>query len=263
VLANKTVTAIATGAAHTCAVAGGAVYCWGSNVSGQLGINNTTNQTVPTAVLTTGALNGLTVTQVAAGQAHTCVVASGKPYCWGLNNNGQLGNNSLTTSNVAVAVATLPWAANATLSSLSAGQYGNCVVAAGKAYCWGNNSNGQLGNGNTTDQRTPVAVTTSGVLSGTVDQVNAGALHSCALQGSVAYCWGYNGTGQLGDGSTTQRTAPVAVTPVAGPACAPGASLITPTTCSLASGTDYYYRLTYTIDGGMSSSSGWVSAKTN
>lgn len=136
-------------------------------------------------------------------------------------------------------------------------------MAAGKGYCWGDNSNGQLGNGNTTDQRTPVAVSTSGVLSGTVDQINAGAFHSCAIQGSATYCWGYNRTGQLGDGSTTQRTAPFAVTPVAGAPCDAGAKLITPNTCSLASGTTYFYRLTYTIDGGMSTASGWVGIKTN
>lgn len=265
VLAGKTVTAIATGAAHTCAVAGGAVYCWGSNVSAQLGQGTSgsgTNSSVPVAVLTTGVLNGLTVTQVVAGEAHTCVVASSKAYCWGYNSNGQVGDNSTTLRTAPVAVS-VSWTAGATLTSLAAGQYHTCVVASGKAYCWGDNANGQLGNGNTTDQSTPVAVTASGVLSGTVDQINAGELHTCAVSGGAAYCWGYNATNQVGDGTTTQRTTPVAVTGVAGPPCDTGATLITPTTCSLTSGTTYYYRLTYTIDGGMSTSSGWVGVKTN
>jgi alpha-tubulin suppressor-like RCC1 family protein len=265
ILAGKTVTAIATGAAHSCAVAGGAVYCWGSNVSGQLGINTSgsgSNSSVPVAVLATGALNGLTVTAVSAGEAHTCVIAGGKAYCWGYNNNGQVGNNTTTTTLVATAV-TAPWATGATLSSISAGMYSSCVVAAGKAYCWGDNSNGQLGNGNTTDQRTPVAVTASGVLSGTVDQVNAGATHSCAVSGANAYCWGENAEGRLGNNTITASTVPVTVQAVAGAPCAAGATLITPGACSLTPGTTYYYRLKYVVDGGLNNTSDWVAVKTS
>nr|WP_300150898.1 hypothetical protein [Propionicimonas sp.] len=266
VLNGKTVTAIATGAAHTCAVAAGAVYCWGSNVSGQLGINSsgaTTNSSVPVAAVATGVLGGQTVTAVAAGEAHTCVIASAKVYCWGYNASGQLGNNTTTNTTVPVAVTSLPWSTGSALSSLTAGLYHTCVIAAGKAYCWGEAGNHQLGNGSTTDRSTPVAVTTSGVLSGTVDQINTGTYHTCAVSGDAAYCWGLNTNGRLGDGTTTQRTTPVAVQAVAGLACATGASLITPTTCSLAPGTTYYYKLTYTVDGNSRTGSGWVAVKTS
>ncbi len=264
-LAGRTVTAIAAGAAHTCAVADGAVYCWGSNVSGQLGIDSSgsgTNSSLPVVVLTSGVLNGRTVTQVAAGEAHTCVVADGSVYCWGYNSNGQVGDNSTTTRTAPVAVSG-PWASGDDLTSLSAGMYHTCVVAAGKAYCWGDNARGQIGNGNTTDQRTPTAVTSGGVLSGTVDQISAGELHTCAVSGSATYCWGYNSTGQLGDTTTTQRTTPVAVTAVAATACASGATLITPTSCSLAPGKTYYYRVKFTVDGNMSTTSDWVGIKTS
>lgn len=265
-LTGKTVTAIATGAAHTCAVAGGAVYCWGSNVSGQLGINSSgaaTNSSVPVAVVATGVLSGQTVTSVAAGEAHTCVIASAKVYCWGYNVSGQLGNNSTATTTVPVAVTSLPWSTGSALSSLTAGLYHTCVIAAGKAYCWGEAGNGQLGNNSTTDRSTPVTVTTSGVLSGTVDQINTGTYHTCAVSGEAAYCWGLNTNGRLGDGTTTQRTTPVAVQAVAGPTCATGATLITPGTCSLTPGTNYYYKLTWTVDGNSSTSSGWVAIKTS
>lgn len=264
-LVGKTVTAIAAGAAHTCAVAGGAVYCWGSNVSAQLGINTSgsgTNRSQPVAVSTTGVLNGKTVTAVTAGEAHTCVIADGKAVCWGYNNNGQIGNNSTSLALVATAV-TAPWAATATVTSLSAGMYSTCAVVADKAYCWGENGSGQLGNGTTTDQRTPVAVTSSGVMNGQVDEVTAGAAHSCATSGSVAYCWGGNADGRLGTGTTTDSTVPVTVQAVAGPPCATGAVLITPGTCSLTPDTDYYYRLTYTVDGGMGRSSDWVKIRTS
>lgn len=267
VLAGKTVTAIAAGAAHTCAIAAGAVYCWGSNVSGQLGINSSgtgTNSSVPVAVLATGVLSGQTVTAVAAGEAHTCVIASAKVYCWGYNASGQVGNNSTTTIiTVPVAVTSLPWSTGSALSSLTAGQYHTCVIAAGKAYCWGEGGNYQLGNNSTTDRLVPVAVTASGVLSGTVDQINAGTYHTCAISGGAAYCWGLNTNGRLGDGTTTTRTTPVAVQAVASSACAGGASLITPTTCSLTPGTTYYYRVKFTVDGAIATTSDWVGIKTS
>jgi len=265
VLAGKNVTEISAGAAHTCAVADGASYCWGSNVSGQLGINSSgsgTNSSVPVATLTSGVLNGQTVTEVAAGEAHTCVIAGGKAYCWGYNNNGQLGNSSTALSTVPVAVNT-SWTAGAGLSSLTAGMYHTCIVASGKAYCWGDNANGQVGDGSTTDRTAPVAVTASGALSGTVSQVSAGELHTCAVSGTSAYCWGSNTNGQVGDGSTTQRSAPVAVQTVAGAPCATGASLITPSTCSLAPGTTYYYRVKFTVDGAITTTSDWVGIKTS
>jgi alpha-tubulin suppressor-like RCC1 family protein len=218
---------------------------------------------VPVAVLTTGVLNGQHVTQVAAGRAHTCVVAGGKAYCWGINGNGQVGNNTTTSSTVAVAVTSLPWATGATLTSLSAGMNSTCVLATGKAYCWGSGGNGQLGNGGSSDQKTPVAVTATGVPSGTFDQISAGANHTCAVSSKVAHCWGQNSEGRLGTGTTTASTVPATVETVSGPPCPTGAGLITPTTCSLASGTTYYYQLTYTIDGGMSLTSGWIDLKTS
>ncbi len=263
-LSGKTVTAIAAGAAHTCAVAEGLAYCWGSDVSGQLGDNLLgagNNSSLPVAVLTSGLLSGLTVTAVTAGEAHTCVIAGGEAYCWGYAALGQLGNNTTILSAAPVAVAA-PWAASATLTSLTAGQYSTCVAADGKAYCWGEGVNGQLGNGATGNLTTPVAVTTSGVLAGTVTQLAAGSDHVCAVSGAAAYCWGENGSGQLGNNSTTDTSQPVPVSAVSAPACANGASLITPNTCSLKPGTTYYYRVKYTVDGAIGTASDWTGIKT-
>lgn len=264
-LAGKTVSAVSAGGAHTCAIASGVVYCWGSNVSGQLGINTSgsaTNSSVPVAMLASGSFTNTNVTELSAGYAHSCAISSGKLFCWGYNASGQIGNNGTALALVATAVNT-PWAANAALGSVAAGQYHSCVSAAGKAYCWGENANGQLGDGSTINRTVPVAVTASGPLSGTVSQISAGGLHACAVSGTAAYCWGSNTTGQVGDGSTTQRTAPVAVQTVAGAPCATGASLITPSTCSLAPGTTYYYRVKFTVDGAISTTSDWVGIKTS
>ena len=94
-----------------------------------------------------------------------------------------------------------------------AGDNHTCAIEKGKAYCWGSNDHGELGDGGTTDSGVPVAVDTSGVLAGkTVTQIAAGEDYTCVLDSAgAAYCWGWNGKGQLGDGSTTDSGVPVAV----------------------------------------------------
>src|SRR5271156_3614457 len=89
-------------------------------------------------------------------------------------------------------------------ASISAGFGYSCAIESGKAYCWGDNANGQLGDGSTTDSSVPVAVDTSGVLAGkTVTQIAASQAATCALDSTgAAYCWGWNGDGGLGDDST-------------------------------------------------------------
>jgi len=82
------------------------------------------------------------------------------------------------------------------------------VTTAGAAYCWGDNDNGQLGDGTTTPRAGPVAV-----LGGlTFVAVGAGDAHTCGITtAGAAYCWGFNGNGQLGDGTTTDQLSPVRV----------------------------------------------------
>ncbi len=108
-LHRRMVTAIAVGRLHSCAVADGQAYCWGSNGSGQLGNNSTADyrvySSVPVAVAS-GVLAGKTVTAITAGAAHSCAVADGQVYCWGRNSSGQLGNNNTRRSRVPVAVNT-------------------------------------------------------------------------------------------------------------------------------------------------------------
>lgn len=90
-MAGKTVTALAGGWYHTCAIAGGAVYCWGQNDYGQLGDQTSTDRWVPVAAL--GDLAGTTATAIATGH-HTCVIANGAAMCWGYNAEGQLGRGT-------------------------------------------------------------------------------------------------------------------------------------------------------------------------
>ena len=215
VLSGVTLTQVSAGTNSTCALSSaGAAYCWGGNSNGQLGNNSTATSPVPVAVSTSGVLSGVTVTQVSAGNAFACAVGgTGAAYCWGYNASGQLGNASTTSSSVPVAVTTSGALSGVTVTQVSAGASYTCALGGtGAPYCWGLNGGGQLGNGSTTTSSVPVAVTTSGVLSGvTVTQVSAGNTVACAVGSTGAYCWGANGSGQAGDGTTTQRNAPVQV----------------------------------------------------
>ncbi len=203
----------------SCAIAiDNRAYCWGVNEAGvyQLGNNTSTESHVPVAVYSSGVLSGKTILAIATGYAHTCVIASdNKVYCWGFNSQGQLGNNSTTSSSVPVAVNTAGVLSGKTILSISAGAQQTCVIASdNNAYCWGYNNYGQLGNNSVTRSLVPVAVDTSGVLSGkTVLSISAGGYaHVCVIASdNNAYCWGYNVQGQLGNNSVTLSKVPVAV----------------------------------------------------
>ncbi len=202
---------------HSCAIAlNGRAYCWGSGNSGKLGNGSTASSRVPVAVNTSGVLAGKTIKQISAGENHTCAIASdNRACCWGSNKNGQLGNGSTADSNVPVAVNMSGALAGKTIKQMSVEFSTSCVVASdNRAYCWGSNKNGQLGNGSTADSRVPVAVNTSGVLVGkTIKEVTTGGFHTCALDtSSKMYCWGLNSSGRLGGGLTSiLSNVPVAV----------------------------------------------------
>ncbi|MDX2193514.1 MAG: hypothetical protein NW201_09165 [Gemmatimonadales bacterium] len=202
---------VATGGAHTCAVsAAGAAYCWGRNDSGQLGDGTTTQRLGPVAVV---APVGTTFIQVAASQLYSCgVTAAGAIYCWGDNQNGQLGDGTTTQRSTPVAVAAPEGASFVQVTTGAIGFHTCGVTVEGAAYCWGFNGNGQLGDGTTATRRlTPVGVAAPGGVR--FSQVAAGQDHSCGVTAAgVVYCWGANGNGQLGDGtSATRRRTPVAV----------------------------------------------------
>ena len=203
------VASLTGGTTHTCAVTtSGGAKCWGRDDNGQLGNNSTTSSGIPVDVV--GLTSG--VMSITGGLFHTCAVTtSGGAKCWGSNNYGQLGNNSITNSSVPVDVVGLT---SGVVSLQAGGTVGGAtcaVTTAGGAKCWGYNYYGQLGNNSTTDSSVPVDVVglTSGVASLTV-----GGYHACAVTTSGgAKCWGYNYYGQLGNNSTTNRSVPVDVSP--------------------------------------------------
>ena len=180
----------------------GVVKCWGYNYFGQLGNGSTNSSSSPVSV--SGISNAILVS---AGVNHTCaMLSSGAVQCWGYNNSGSLGNGSTTSSSSPVSVSGI---SNAT--SVSVGyDYSCAMLSSGAVQCWGWNTYGQLGNGSTTDTSNPVSVIG---ISSSATSVSAGDVHSCAVLSSGAVqCWGENGSGQLGNGNTTNSQTPVAVT---------------------------------------------------
>ncbi len=195
-------TALAAGDGSTCALLQtGSIVCWGINGIGQLGDGTTTQRLMPVMV---SGISGATA--VTAGSSHTCALMAGKVRCWGLNSSGQLGDGSTTNRTTPITASGI-----STATAIAAGAEHTCAVLQdGSVRCWGSNDQGQLGDGTRVDRSAPVTV--PGIT--TAVAIAAGGHHTCALltpASAGVRCWGDNQSGQLGDGSTTDRTAPVAV----------------------------------------------------
>jgi len=195
--------AVSAGAEHSCGVtAAGAAYCWGYNYDGKLGDGTTTQRLTPVRVA-----SDVRFATVGAGNTHSCgVTDAGVMYCWGFNGVGEVGDGTTTKHLTPVLAA---GGLNFAAVGLSAAH--NCgVTAAGAAYCWGSNSEGELGDGTTTQRLTPVLVASNVRFAALARGIANG--HTCGVTAAgAAYCWGSNRTGQLGDGTTTQRLTPVPV----------------------------------------------------
>ncbi|MBZ5734914.1 hypothetical protein K8Z61_10440 [Nocardioides sp. TRM66260-LWL] len=236
-LAGKNIVSIAGGYAHSLALASdGTVHAWGSNSASQLGDGTTTQRSSAVAVLVAGtSLAGKRITAIAAGFAHGLALASdGAAHAWGANAAGRLGDGTLTNRATAVAVLTTGSSlAGKTVIALATGSSHSLALDSdGTVHAWGGNNFGQLGDGTTTDRLTAIAVATTGTsLAGkTIVAIAAGALHSLALASDgTLHAWGYNFLGQLGDGSTSDRTTAVRVATA-------GASLDGKTVTAIAAG---------------------------
>ncbi len=203
-------TQIVAGVSHSCGLQGGLAYCWGANDNGGvLGNNNAgTPSNVPVAVV-----NLSNVVEISAAMRHTCArLANGSVHCWGQGKTGQLGDGNGVDSPVPVAVAGLPSAAVA----LGAGDDHCCAALAnGDAYCWGGDSQGQLGDGVKGGSTTTAGKV--GVVSNVVG-IAAHTTSTCAVvKGGSVYCWGRNNRGQLGVGNNDLYSAnPQLVVGIAG-----------------------------------------------
>ena len=133
---------------------------------------------------------------IIGGFGYVCAVAlDGRVYCWGSNSNGKIGNGNTSSALVPSAVKISGALVGKVIKQIEPSSAGNhsCVIASDdKAYCWGSNNFGQLGNGNLKNSSTPTPVSTTGVLAGkTIKQITAGTEFTCAIASDdKAYCWG-------------------------------------------------------------------------
>jgi alpha-tubulin suppressor-like RCC1 family protein len=213
---------VSTAETHSCAIStDGQIGCTGSNARGQLGDGTHGDQPSDYAVVTTVAPNArLPWSMVVAGGSHTCAFPrfnptdsanTLRPWCWGANGSGQLGNRTASIDStiprgIDMTGLTMVW----DTTSLVAGSAHTCALdRSGAAYCWGANGYGQLGGGSTLVRDSmPMAV--AGGL--TFSKLYAGEYHTCGITTTgAAYCWGRNSSGQLGDGTTTKSSVPVLV----------------------------------------------------
>jgi alpha-tubulin suppressor-like RCC1 family protein len=192
---------VAAGNEFSCGLAAGTAYCWGDNYLGQLGNGTTNPSSSPQAVS-----GGQQFVDIAVGSFHACALTSaGSLYCWGGNASGELGDGTTVGKSA-------PEAINASThyTAIATGNAFTCALdGSGKPWCWGANSYGALGigsSGNTATTPTPVSGTY------TFTTLAAGAFHACgATAAGSTYCWGDNSSGQVGDGTTTDRNVPTLV----------------------------------------------------
>jgi alpha-tubulin suppressor-like RCC1 family protein len=195
---------VSAGHDHTCGLTTDyRAYCWGVNLGGELGDGTTTGRRQPVAVAT-----ALRFRQISAGNSRTCGVTTNyRVYCWGNNIFGTLGDGTDQTRPTPV-----PVTGGHQFRSVRLGSYHTCAQSYpdNRAYCWGDNSWGQLGTGEVSNPRmTPVAV----VGSLRFRDIAAGFHHTCGITTTnQAYCWGINERGQLGDGTRIRlRPYPAAI----------------------------------------------------
>jgi alpha-tubulin suppressor-like RCC1 family protein len=191
------------GGEHTCGLTdSGEVWCWGYNLAGQLGDGTASNRRLEPVKVALP--EGVVATAISAGTNHTCAgTATGDWYCWGLNSSGQLGDGTMTNRSLPTPVAGGPYV------QIAAGEFHGCGrTASGEAFCWGSQGFGGLGNGSLVGG---AVLTPAPVLGGhQFTYLYAGVWRTCAIKADFSvWCWGWNGSGQLGNGTLSNTAEPV------------------------------------------------------
>ncbi len=206
---------------HSCVIKAGTLWCWGDNSYGQVGngSKSRTQKSVRVPDPTVGNRIGTSWVAVATGERHSCGIRNtGEMYCWGYAGHGQLGNGSTTSPVtprlVLVSKPTVLGTAAVNWTKVTAGQYYTCglhsTAAGGQLFCWGDDSNDQLGLVTTTAVTVPTAVQTGLDSNNNWIDIVASSRHTCGLRKqagkSTIWCWGVRRSGQLGDNNQADTT---------------------------------------------------------
>jgi alpha-tubulin suppressor-like RCC1 family protein len=195
---------IAAGAEHACALdEDSLLWCWGRNNHGQLGDGTTDATDYPILASALHALSDATPVAVSAGDYHTCIIdVFGGEWCWGRNDDGQLGCGDMASPHPVPQ----PVTGLSGVSSTRGGWGFTCAISSGELFCWGDNQHGQLGSDQTNPAHSDEPLAVGGI--NDVGSVSTGGVHACALLGDrTMWCWGDNASGQIGAGSPTQESA--------------------------------------------------------
>ena len=186
-LSGKTIVAIACGYEHTVAIdSTGGVHTWGDNVSGQLGNNTLTDSYIPINISTFGSLSGKMVVAIACGYAHTAAIDStGGVHIWGLNLDGQLGNNSTIRSRIPVSISSYGSLIGKSIIAIACG-YSHTVALdnLGYVHSWGMNTYGQLGNNSFTNSYIPIFIHHGTIINKKITSISCGYYNTIALDSS-------------------------------------------------------------------------------
>jgi alpha-tubulin suppressor-like RCC1 family protein len=218
-IAGKVVTQVALGAVHTLVLCSdNTVHSCGYGYNGQLGNAGTSNTSTFVEITNSGALSGVTVVSLAAGNSHSLARSSvGLVFGFGYNGYHELGLGDTTQRTTPVAI-TAGGLSGKNVISIGAGANHSVALADdGSVWAWGYGAQGQIGNGGTSNQSTPLNVSGYGALNGkTIVSISAGSNHNLALASdSSVLSWGQGNDGQIGDGTIgkgTDRTTAVDIT---------------------------------------------------
>lgn len=179
---------------------------WGGNANGQLGVGTTSNSNIPLQV---NSISGVIAVATGGWEHSAALKNDGTVWSWGLNNVGQLGNNTTTDSNVPVQVSSI----SGVTSITNGRRHSLAIKNDGTLWVWGSNFYGQFGNGNNTSSSIPVQISS---LTGVV-AIAAGEFHTIVLKNDgTVWAFGYNVSGQLGNNTTVDSNTPVQVSSLTG-----------------------------------------------